>query len=272
MISNEEKTGVKSHLMNNNALVSIVMPAYNAAAFISESIRSVLDQTYENWELLVIDDASQDETLDIVKEFIQTDSRIRLHPLPANQGAGFARNIGIKASEGAFICFLDADDLWEPEKLQVQLDFMEQHNAQVCYASYRLIDEEGRSLGKMIKALEILPFSKLLKANYVGNLTGIYNVEKLGKIYCPLIRKRQDWGLWLLAVKKAGKAKGIEQPLARYRVRKHSISGNKWEMLGYNYKIYRKVLKFSSLKSGFWMVLFLWEQFFVKSRQKVALK
>lgn len=258
--------------MNDNALVSIVMPAYNAAGFISESIRSVLDQTYENWELLVIDDASQDETLDIVEEFVLADSRIILHPLPTNQGAGFARNIGIKASKGEFICFLDADDLWKAEKLQTQLQFMKQHNAEVCYASYEIIDEEGKSLNSMIKALEILPFSKLLKANYVGNLTGIYSAKKLGKIYCPLIRKRQDWGLWLLAVEKAGKAKGIQQPLAKYRIRRHSISGNKWEMLQYNYKVYRKVLKFSALKSGFWMLLFLWEQFFVKSRQKVTLK
>lgn len=258
--------------MKNDSLVSIVMPAYNAAGFISESIQSVLQQSYENWELLVIDDASQDETLNIVKEFVAKDPRIRLHPLPANQGAGFARNIGIKASEGEYICFLDADDLWKPEKLQLQLDFMEKQDAEVCYASYELINEEGKRLNRVIRALKVLPFTKLLKANYVGNLTGIYHAGSLGKIYCPLIRKRQDWGLWLLAVKKAGEAKGIQVPLAYYRIRKHSISGNKWEMLGYNYKIYRKVLHFSALKSGFRMCLFLWEQFFVKSRQKVALK
>lgn len=258
--------------MNNNPLVSIVMPAYNSAHFISESIRSVQEQTFENWELLVIDDASQDGTIEIVKALLEKDERIRLHPLPTNQGAGFARNIGIKASEGNYICFLDADDLWKPEKLEVQLDFMDKNNVEVCYASYELINEEGKRLHKMIKALVDLPFKKLLKANYVGNLTGIYNAKKLGKIYCPLIRKRQDWGLWLLATKKAGNAKGISKPLAYYRMRKHSISGNKWEMLSYNYQVYRKVLGFSALKSGFRMLLFLWEQFFVKSRQKVSLK
>lgn len=258
--------------MNKSPLVSVVMPAYNAAHFITESIRSVQEQTHENWELLIIDDASQDETLAIVQELVEKDHRIRLHPLPTNQGAGFARNIGIKASEGDYICFLDADDLWKPEKLEVQLDFMIRENVEVCYASYELINEDGKRLNKMIKALVDLPFKKLLKANYVGNLTGIYNAQKLGKIYCPLIRKRQDWGLWLLATKKAGKAKGISKPLAYYRLRSHSISGNKWEMIGYNYKVYRKVLGFSSLKSGFKMLLFLWEQFFVKSRQKVSLK
>lgn len=258
--------------MNKRPLVSIVMPAHNAAGFISESISSVQKQTYENWELLVIDDASADNTSQIVEDFIARDSRIKLHPLPANQGAGFARNIGIKASKGDFISFLDADDLWLPQKLETQLKFMEEKKVEVAYSSYELIDEEGRSKGEKIEALEDLPFKKLLKANYIGNLTGIYNARKLGKIYCPLIRKRQDWGLWLLAVKKAGTAKGFKEPLAQYRIRKHSISGNKWEMLGYNYKIYRKVLNFSAVKSSYRMVLFLFEQFFVKSRQRTVLK
>lgn len=258
--------------MKKNSLVSIVMPAHDAEAYISESISSVQRQTHQNWELLVIDDASHDQTVQIVEKFQATDDRIQLYPLPANQGAGFARNIGIKASKGDFISFLDADDMWKPEKLETQLKFMEENQAKVCYSSYDLVDEEGRSLGKRVNALEELPFSKLLKANYIGNLTGMYNAVALGKIYCPLIRKRQDWGLWLLAVQKAGGATGITEALASYRVRKHSISQNKWEMLGYNYQVYRKVMGFTAVKSAFWMLLFLWEQFMVKSRQKVSLK
>ncbi|MEG9327447.1 glycosyltransferase family 2 protein [Salinimicrobium catena] len=258
--------------MKKSPFVSIVMPAHDAEAFIVESISSVQQQTHENWELLVIDDASHDQTAKIVEDLMAEDDRIKLHSLPANQGAGFARNIGIKASKGDYISFLDADDLWKPHKLKTQLDFMAREKVYVCYSSYELMDEDGKSLVKKIEALEELPFSKLLKANYVGNLTGIYDASHLGKIFCPLIRKRQDWGLWLLAVKKAGGARGITEPLATYRVRKHSISANKWEMLGYNYKVYRKVLGFSALKSGFWMLLFLWEQFMVKSRRKVDLK
>ncbi len=258
--------------MKKNALVSIIMPAYDAAVHITESIASVQEQTFGNWELLVIDDASRDKTPQIVEDLMATDDRITLHRLPTNQGAGFARNIGIKASKGDYISFLDADDLWFPQKLEIQLDFMQKSGANVCFSNYELITEEGISQGQQIKALENLPFKKLLRANYVGNLTGIYNSKKLGKIYCPLIRKRQDWGLWLLAVRKAGGAKGILEPLAKYRVRKNSISANKKEMLVYNYRVYRKVLKFSALKSLFWMGMFLWEQFFVKSQQKVLLK
>ncbi|WP_324720219.1 glycosyltransferase family 2 protein [Salinimicrobium sp. HB62] len=257
--------------MNSDSVVSVIMPAFNAAAFIAESIRSVQQQTHSSWELLVIDDASTDETSQIVKRFTEVDNRIKLHVLPTNQGAGFARNIGIKAATGDHISFLDADDLWKPHKLETQLTVMEEEGEQVCFSSYELVDESGRGLNKEIKALENLTFDKLKKANYIGNLTGIYDAAKLGKIYCPLIRKRQDWGLWLLAVKKAGGARGIREPLAIYRERKGSISGNKFEMLQYNYRVYRKVLKYSTLKSLFWMILFLWEQLFVKQKQKVAL-
>ena len=258
--------------MKDFPVVSIVMPAYDASKFISESIDSVREQTFGDWELLIIDDASKDETDQIVKKYMQKDSRIKLHSLPVNQGAGFARNIGIKASEGEFISFLDADDLWEPNKLEVQLDFMRSKNVSVSYSSYELIDEEGKSMNQMVKALETLSFSKLLRANYVGNLTGMYNVKELGKIYCPPIRKRQDWAMWLQAVRKAGEAKGIAAPLAKYRVRKGSISANKQEMLEYNYKVYRKVLKFSAVKSSYWITRFLYEQFFIKSKQLVPLK
>lgn len=252
-------------------MVSVIMPAYNAAVFIAESIQSVQQQTHSNWELLVIDDASLDGTAEVVEGFSRKDDRIKLHSLPTNQGAGFARNIGIKAATGDFICFLDADDLWKPHKLEKQLKLMQGKNFQVCYSSYELMSEDGESLQKQIKALRNLTFDKLKKANYIGNLTGIYNARALGKIYCPLIRKRQDWGLWLLALQKSGGAIGIQEPLAIYRERKGSISQNKMEMLKYNYRVYRKVLKYSALKSLFWMVLFLWEQLFIKQKQKVSL-
>lgn len=253
--------------MENSPLVSVIMPAHNAAAFISESIDSVLQQTYRHWELLIIDDASFDATPDIIKDFEEKDERISSYRLPANQGAGFARNIGIKASSGDFISFLDADDLWLSHKLEAQLKFMEDTGAQVAFSTYQLIDEAGIKLGKQVVALENLSFNKLLRANYIGNLTGIYNASSLGKIYCPLIRKRQDWGLWLLAVKKAGNARGITEFLALYRVRKNSLSRNKAEMLRYNFRVYRKVLGFSSLKSYVHMLLFLSEQFLIKNKQ-----
>ena len=258
--------GVERNI-EGNPLVSIVMPAHNVCAFIAESIRSIQAQTYPHWELLIIDDASGDNTFEIAQRFQKMDPRIKPVKLPTNQGAGFARNIGIKASEGAYISFLDADDIWLPFKLQKQLQFMQKNNLQVTYSSYELIDEQSESLNLVVKALKRLSPQKILKANYVGNLTGIYHAASLGKVYCPPIRKRQDWALWIQAIRKAKGALGMEEVLAQYRVRKNSLSGNKMEMLRYNYTVYRKVLGYSGFRSSVLFIQFLFEQFFVKSRQ-----
>ena len=258
---------LEEHHIAGSPLVSIVMPSHNVCAFLAESIRSIQAQTYPYWDLLIIDDASGDNSYEIAQRFQKMDARIKPVRLPTNQGAGFARNIGIKASEGEYICFLDADDIWLPFKLQIQLAFMQEHGLQVSYSSYELIDEQSESLHRVVRALKKLSPEKILKANYVGNLTGMYHARSLGKIYCPPIRKRQDWALWIQAIGKAGGARGIEEVLAQYRVRRNSISGNKWEMLRYNYSVYRKVLGFSALKSSRYFLQFLFEQFFVKSRQ-----
>ena len=243
------------------------MPAYNAEGFIAESIQSVLDQTYAKWELLVVDDSSKDSTKNIVKRFSETDERIQLLENATNLGTHHTRNKGIKAAKGDFIAFLDADDLWKPGKLQKQVDILQDESIAACFSSYELISENGNPLNKKIEALPELTYEKLLKANYVGNLTGIYNVTKIGKIYCPEISKRQDWALWIKVIEKGGPMKGNLDSLAVYRVRKDSISRNKFEMLQYNFKVYHEILGYSYLSSLWKMLKFLNEQFFVKSRQ-----
>ncbi len=253
--------------MEQSPLVSVIMPAYNSAAFISEAIHSVIQQSYLNWELLVIDDASADETILIVESFSKNNPRIKLFKNASNQGAGITRNKGIKEAKGAFIAFLDADDVWLPEKLDVQLAFMWKHDLEMTFSSYNLMDEAGILLQKKVKALPVLTYQKLLRSNYVGNLTGIYNVEKLGKIYCPELRKRQDWALWLTILSKIGSTKGIEKSLANYRIRENSISKNKTALLKYNYLIYSEFLKYSRFKSLMKMSVFLKEHFFVKNKQ-----
>lgn len=180
-------------------------------------------------------------------------------------------NTAIENATGNYIAFLDADDLWKPEKLTKQIAFMQEKNIAVSFTSYELMDEQGKSLGKMIKALPKVNFSKMLKSNYVGNLTGIYNAEQLGKVYMPNIRKRQDWALWLTLIKKVGYAYSLEEPLARYRVRENSISSNKLNLLKYNYAIYRKALKFGAFKSGLYLIRFLIEHFFIKPQQTTQL-
>lgn len=252
-------------------LVSVITPTYNAELFISATIESVCAQTYTNWELVIVDDASSDTTVDILKKYAAADDRIKFHVLETNSGAAIARNTAIEKASGSYIAFLDADDLWMPEKLFKQIAFMQENDIQICFSSYELMDEAGKSLGKMVKALPKVDFSKMLKSNYVGNLTGIYNAEALGKVYMPNIRKRQDWALWLTLIKKVGYAYGIEEPLAKYRLRENSISSNKLNLLKYNYTIYRKALKFGAFKSSLYLIRFLIEHFFIKPQQTVQL-
>jgi len=244
---------------------------YNSEAYISETINSVINQTYPNWELILIDDCSTDNTLKIVQTFIGINPNIRLIKNPTNLGAAIARNKGIKAAKGAYIAFLDGDDLWKPKKVETQLAFMNYNYCDVCFSSYDLMNEDGTFLNTQVKALETLSYKKLLKSNYIGNLTGIYNAEVLGKILSPNLRKRQDWLLWLAAIKKSGKpALGIQESLAYYRVRKDSMSSNKINLLKHNYWVYRKGLRFSATKSIYYMLLFLFEHFFIKSKQTVS--
>ena len=254
-------------------LVSIITPAFNSAKYISETIQSVLNQTYDNWELLIVDDGSLDNTVDIVKRFTKQDNRIHLYRLKSNSGPAVSRNKGITEAKGQYIAFLDADDLWKPEKLETQLNFMKSENCDICFSSYELINEKGFPLNKLVKAVPVLNYKKLLKSNYVGNLTGIYNAVVLGKITVPNLKKRQDWLLWIKAIKKSGKpAKGIQESLAYYRVHKSSISSNKWNLLKYNYWVYKKGLGFSTIKSIYRLMVFLVEHFFVKTKQTIATK
>ena len=252
-------------------LVSVITPTYNSEVFISETIESVRSQTYTNWELILVDDASSDTTVEILKKYATLDQRITFFLLEKNSGAAIARNMAIEKASGSFIAFLDADDLWKPEKLSTQISFMLKKDIAVSFSSYELMDEKGNSLGKMIKALPTVNYAKMLKSNYVGNLTGIYNADKLDKVYMPNIRKRQDWALWLKLIKKVGHAHSIAEPLAKYRVRENSISSNKLNLLKYNYTIYRKALNFGAFKSSLYLIRFLIEHFFIKPQQTTQL-
>ena len=251
-----------------NPLISIITPTYNSEKFIKKTIDSILTQSYSNWELILVDDASNDSTVRIINDTIKKSTNCKLIQNSINQGAGVSRNLGIQEAKGDFIAFLDADDIWKPNKLETQIKYMVENNVDVCYSSYDLIDENGIKLNKRVNSLPILSYRKLLKSNYVGNLTGMYNCKSLGKVVSNKLRKRQDWILWLYAIKKSGKpAKGIKESLAYYRVRKNSMSYNKIGLIKYNYLVYREGMKFSMIKSVLYFVIFVIEQVFVKSKQ-----
>src|SRR5690554_397928 len=237
-------------------LVSVIMPMYNAEKYIKESIKSVLNQTYEIWELLIIDDVSTDNSVEIVEEYVERDSRIKLFRLDENSGPAVARNVGIKNSIGDFISFLDSDDLWHAEKLEIQLRFMIDNNYSITCTDYEQIDKEGKSRNKIIKTKIKADYDMVLKYNPIGNLTVMYNVDKLGKIKIPNIKKRNDYLLWLTILKKEKYIYGINQVLASYRVHPNSISSNKFELVKYHWHIYRKIENISFIKSLY--LIFLW--------------
>lgn len=248
-------------------LVSIITASFNVEKYIENTIKSVQRQTYTNWEMLITDDCSSDNTRQIVEKYTRQDKRIQLFYLTENLGPAAARNNSIKNAIGRYIAFLDADDIWLPKKLELQLEKIQKYKASVCFSSYSLIDEQGKDLETTINAISKLNYNKLLKNNYIGNLTGLYDAAALGKIYNPNLKKRQDWCVWLEALKRSAKpAIGIQEPLAKYRIRQNSVSSNKFNLLKYNFKVYHKFLKFNFLKSMFYLILFLWEYFFIRPK------
>lgn len=231
-------------------LVSIIMPAYNCSDYIRETLESVLAQTYKNWELIIVDDCSTDNTAEIIKEYQERDTRIKYYKLSKNSGAAIARNKAIDVSKGKYMAFLDSDDIWFSEKLIKQIKFMKENKYDFTCTSYTKIDDKGNDLNRTIKAHSKLDYYGLLK-NCPGNSTVIYNANKLGKFKIPDIRKRNDYVMWLSVIKKAGMLYGLEEALASHRIRKGSLSEKKVNLVRYHWKVYREIEKLSLIKSCF---------------------
>ncbi|MCF5868437.1 glycosyltransferase family 2 protein [Aeromonas veronii] len=230
-------------------LVSIIMPSYNSAETILNSIKSVQQQDYHKWELLITDDASTDNTVELVKQLAEIDPRINLEVNLVNSGAGFSRNQAIKRSKGKYIAFLDADDLWSPNKLSTQVAYMEQTGALFSYTAYQKFSDVG--VGGVIMPPTRVTHHKLLKGCVIGCLTAMYNAEVLGRQMMPLIRKRQDMGLWLKLLKLCDEAHGIPEVLAQYRT-DSGMSQNKLNAARYQWRLYRDVVGLNLLQSAWY--------------------
>ncbi|MDR1773273.1 MAG: glycosyltransferase [Clostridioides sp.] len=239
-----------------NHLVSIITPLYNAEQFIAAMIKSVLSQTYQNWELLITDDYSTDNSVDIVQAFAQMDLRIKVFLSEKNGGPGVARNNSIAHAQGRFIAFLDSDDQWKPDKLEKQVKFMIENDLALSYHSYETLNEEDRIVG-IVKSPKKVTYKTMLRNNYIGCLTAMYDTEKLVYLSMPSIKKRQDWAMWLSILKQVPFALGLQENLAIYRDSSKSISSNKINLIKYNYRIFRNLEKFSGIKSFFLLVQFM---------------
>ncbi|MED4300185.1 glycosyltransferase family 2 protein [Geobacillus stearothermophilus] len=229
-------------------LVSIVTPVYNAEKYLKYTIESVINQDYDNWELIIIDDCSKDNSRLIAERYMKKDKRIKLISLEKNRGVAYARNIGIKAAKGRYIAFLDSDDLWYPNKLSKQLDFMKKNDYYFTFSSYELINDEGIRLNKVIKAPNIVDYKRLLKGNPIGCLTVMIDKKRIEDIEMPEIR-HEDYATWLNITKNGNIAYGLNEILALYRKSRNSLSSNKIKAIIWTWNIYRKNQKLGLLRS-----------------------
>lgn len=213
--------------MKDYGLVSIITPNYNCGKYIEKTILSVLGQTYQNWELLIQDDCSTDNGYYIAYEYSKKDPRIKLQKNDNNSGAAITRNNAIKRSRGLWLAYLDSDDLWLPEKLEKQLQFMDNEKCNVCFSRYEHIDVDGYSLGVQAKVKKKVTHTDLLFHDWFGCLTLIYKQDLNHKIYGPDVKSANDYALFLNVMKHHNIAMGLDECLGLYRIRKGSVSRNK---------------------------------------------
>ncbi len=224
--------------------VSIITPSFNSGRFISAAIDSVQSQTHKDWELIIVDDCSTDDTRSIVSQRLLTDKRIRMIRQTSNQGPAIARNTALDAARGRYIAFLDSDDLWLSRKLEIQLSFMREDNIAFSCTQYRHLSEDGSVCGSLISPLTYFDYGRLLKNTNIGCLTVMLDRNMVGDFKFDNYY-REDYILWLRLLKRGFRAHGIQEDLARYRIVKKSDSRNKMKASSGVWRVYRNVEKLS---------------------------
>lgn len=222
-----------------NELVSIVTPTYNCSKYIEKTIKSVINQTYKNWEMIIVDDCSTDNTEKIVRKYQQQYPNIIYKILDKNSGAAVARNTALKNAKGRYIAFLDSDDLWVPEKLEKQINFMKNNNYYFSYTNYEEIDENDNSLNKLITGPKRITKTEMYNYCWPGCLTVMYDAEIIGLIQIEDLKKNNDYAIWLKVIKKA-ECYLLNENLAKYRKRSGSISNHNFlKLVKYHYLLYK---------------------------------
>ena len=241
--------------MAKQDLVSIVMPTYKCARFISESIRCVQAQTYQDWELLIVDDCSGDGTLETVMDFKKEDSRIHMYQNDVNCGAAISRNTALRNARGRWIAFLDSDDFWEPTKLERQVKFMEENGYAFSYHEYVEIDEKGNALGVYVSGKTRVNKFDMFACCWPGCLSVIYDASKVGLIQINDIRNNNDTALWLKVIRKAD-CYLLKECLGKYRRRKNSITPKPfWKRIWAHYPLFRVAEEMNPVAATFWVIV-----------------
>lgn len=245
----------------NGPMVSIITPVYNLENVIEETVKSVLAQSFEDWELLLVEDCSQDGSVRKIQDFLEKskDGRIRLLRQEKNSGAAKARNRGISEARGRYIAFLDGDDLWKPEKLEHQLRYMEEKDAAFCFTGYEFADETGKGLGKIVRVPGCIDYKEALKNTTIFTSTVMFDTDKLSKeeLEMPQI-KSEDTALWWRILRGGHMAYGLDENLVKYRRAGKTLSSNKIEAVRRIWNLYRKAEGMSIPSSAyhfcFWAV------------------
>jgi glycosyltransferase involved in cell wall biosynthesis len=244
-----------------SALVSIITPSFNSAKFIAETIQSVQHQTHQNWEMIIVDDGSFDETEHIVRSIIEKDKRIQFYKLTQNSGPAVARNTGIEKASGKYMTFIDADDIWFPTFIENSITAIDETGIPFVFSSYKRANEQLEFVYSDFIVPNKVSYSDILKSNSISCLTAFVEIQKLGKKYMPLIRKRQDMGLWLNYLKVVPFAHGIQETQAIYRIRENSLSRKKSDLIKYQWQFYRNVEKLNIFQSLYYMSHWMYRGF-----------
>ena len=231
-------------------LISIITPCYNSEKYIAETIQSVLNQGFENWEWWIVDDKSSDKSVEVIRQF--DDPRIHLIALDKNAGAAEARNIGLEKASGRFITFLDSDDVWLPHFLETSLNFLIENNEELVYATYKRCDEDLEPVLEDFLAEDNITYKRILYNCPIPMLTAMYDSKRIGKVRIPEVDMREDYAMWIEILRKIPQARAIREPLAIYRIRKSSYSRNKFKILRKQFAVYYKFLNLSLPQSTYY--------------------
>lgn len=240
-------------MMKKQPLVSIVVPVYNAEGFLSDMIDSVRSQTYDNWELLLVNDCSTDGSDTLIKSYRKDDERIKLIRMKQNSGAALSRNAGTKEAKGRYLAFLDADDTWVKSKLEEQVAFMLEHGHAFTFTGYEFADEYGKSTGKRVSVPPSITYEQALKNHIIWTSTVMIDLGQVHKEVClmPNVRRGQDAATWWQILRTTGKAYGINTTLSYYRRTNSSLSANKLKAMKRTWYLFTEVEKLSFAQSAY---------------------
>lgn len=253
--------------------VTVVTPSYNSEKYIRKTIESVQAQTYQNWEMIIVDDCSTDKTVEIVKNIAEVDPRVKLLQQNKNSGAGAARTRSMQNATGRFIAYLDADDIWKPKKLEKQVQFMKERDCGFSCTSYEVINDEGKPLNKYVHMLPKVDYVGFLTNNLLQTVGIMVDIDIVDKrfLVMPDIRRRQDAATWLQVLKAGYDCYGLDVILAEYRRTSGSLSSNKIKAIRGIWKLYRDIehlsLSFSCYCFIRYAILAVWKRMYLNKKQ-----